>query len=149
MKNHITNVDGETRSHVRRANFGLTGAERGAFLTIGFPGDGSARTEDDGAAHAAEFEERELDTLTDGIADLRTPARIAVGGESMMLVRARRKGISVCLCIRRMWKGHVGVKGGFLGGREGEAVIDGGMDVLKNIQGRVEVAARWLVDVRR
>jgi hypothetical protein len=67
----------------------------------------------------------------------------------MMLVGAGQKGIGICFSIRRVWKGHVGVKGGFLCRREGKTIIDGGMDVLENIEGRVEVAARRLVDVSR
>jgi hypothetical protein len=60
VKNHVANIDSETRSHVCSANLGVAGAERGTFLTISLPSDGAAGAENDGAAHAAEFEEREL-----------------------------------------------------------------------------------------
>ena len=99
MKNHIANVDSETRTHVCSVNLGVARAERGTFLTISLPSDRAAGAEDNGAAHAAEFEERELYALPDCISDLRTPTRVAVGGESMMLVGAGRKGVGICYCI--------------------------------------------------
>ena len=94
MKNHIANVDSETRTHVCSVNLGITGSERGTLLTISLPSDRAAGAENDGAAHAAEFEERELYALPDCISDLQTPTRVAVGGESMMLVGAGRKGVN-------------------------------------------------------
>ena len=100
MNNHIANANSETRSHVCSANLSVARAERGTFLTISLPSDRAAGAENDGAAHAAKFEERELYALPDCISDLRTPTRVAVGGESMMLVGAGRKGVGICLCIR-------------------------------------------------
>lgn len=87
MKNHIANVDRKTRAHVCGTNLGLAGTERSAFLTVGFPRNGTAGAENDGTAHTSEFEERELYTLTDNIADLRTPARVAVSGEALTITR--------------------------------------------------------------
>ena len=56
MENHIADVDRETGTHVGGANFGVTRAERSALLTVRLPSDGTTRAEDDGTAHAAEFE---------------------------------------------------------------------------------------------
>jgi hypothetical protein len=39
-------------------------------LAVGLPGDGTTGAHDNGAAHAAEFEERELDAFPDGITEL-------------------------------------------------------------------------------
>ena len=58
MKNHITDVDCETGTHICGTNFSLTGTEGSAFLTVRFPSDGTSGAEDYGTAHAAEFEQR-------------------------------------------------------------------------------------------
>ncbi len=56
MENHIADVNCETGTHVGGANFGVTRAERSALLTVRLPSDGTTGAEDDGTAHAAEFE---------------------------------------------------------------------------------------------
>ena len=56
MLDHVANIDSKTRTHVGSANLHLAGAERRAFLTVSFPSDRSARAENDGTTHAAEFE---------------------------------------------------------------------------------------------
>ncbi len=70
MKNHITNIDPETRSHICSPNFRFTRAQGGTFLKIFLPNDGSTGAKDDGAAHAAKFKEWELDTVTYCTTDL-------------------------------------------------------------------------------
>ena len=99
MKNHITNIDRKTRPHVSGANLRVTGAEGGTFLMARLPSDGIGAT-DDGAAHAAKFEEWELYTLTYRITDLGPPACVAVSSELMVLVGAGWEGIGIGFCIR-------------------------------------------------
>ena len=65
MENYIADVDRETGTHVGGTNYGVTQAERSTLLTVRLLSDGTVGAEDDGTAHAAEFEERELDTFTD------------------------------------------------------------------------------------
>ena len=67
MENHIADVDSETGTHVGGANFGVTQAERSTLLAVRLPDDGTAGAEDDGTAHAAEFEKWELYTFTDWV----------------------------------------------------------------------------------
>jgi hypothetical protein len=40
----------------------------------------------DRTAHTPKLEQRELDTFTDGVAELRTPAGVALSGKAMMLI---------------------------------------------------------------
>jgi hypothetical protein len=65
--------------------------------------------EDDGTAHAAEFEEWELYTLTDHVTYLRAPACVIVCSETMVLGWTGWDGVVVCFGIRRVREGHVGV----------------------------------------
>ncbi len=57
MNIHILDVDCKAGSNVGSADFCLTQAEGDTILTVGFPSDGTARTEYDGTAHTTEFEE--------------------------------------------------------------------------------------------
>ena len=100
MKNHITNIDRKMRTHVSGANLHVTGAEGSTFLTVCLPSDGSTGAKDDGAAHAAKFEEWELYTLTYRITDLGPPACVIVCGESMVLVGAGGEGIGIGFRIK-------------------------------------------------
>ena len=109
MENHIVDLDSEMGTHIGGANFGVARAERSTLLTVRLPGDGTAGAENDGTAHAAEFEEQELYTVTDRVTYLRAPACITVCGKTMVLGRTGRDGVVVCFGIRRVWEGHVGV----------------------------------------
>jgi hypothetical protein len=60
---HTSGVDSEMQSHVGDLNFGFALAEGGTFLAVNLPGY-------NGTAHAAEFEERELDAFPDGISKM-------------------------------------------------------------------------------
>jgi hypothetical protein len=102
MKNHINtkNIDRKMRTHVSGANLRVTGAEGGTFLTVRLPSDGSTGAKDDGAGHAAKFEEWELYTLTYRITNLGPPACITACGDLMVLVSAGWEGISIGLHIR-------------------------------------------------
>ncbi len=114
MENHVADIDSEMGTHVGDANFGVTRAERSTLLTVHLPGGGTAGAEDDGTAHAAEFEERELYTFTDRVTYLRATACVTVCGETMVMGRTGRDGVVVCFGIRRVREGHVGVcKGAF------------------------------------
>ncbi len=86
--------------HVGGANFGITQAEGSTLSTVHLPGDGTAGAEDDGTAHAAKFEEQELNTFTGHVTYLRAPACITVCGETMVLGRIGWDGIVVCFGIR-------------------------------------------------
>ena len=147
MKNHITNIDRKTRTHVSGANLRVTGAEGGTFLMARLPSDGIGAT-DDGAAHAAKFEEWELYTLTYRITDLGPQPCITLCGELMVLVSVGWEGIGIGFRIRCVWKGHLGVEWSFLHGSEDETVIDGQMDVMKYEESSVEMASRLFVDIR-
>ena len=70
------------------------------LLTVRLPGDGTAGAKDDGTAHAAKFEERELYTFTDCVTYLRAPACVTVCGETMVLGQTGRDGVVVCFGIR-------------------------------------------------
>ena len=100
MKNHITNIDRKTRTHVSGANLRVTEAEGGTFLTVHLPSDGSTRGKDDGATHAEKIEEWELYTLIYCITNLGPPACITACGDLMVLVSAGWEGISIGLHIR-------------------------------------------------
>ena len=56
MKNHNVNVDCKTGFHVSGTDLGITQAEGGTILTLSFPSDRTARSEDDGTTHTAKFE---------------------------------------------------------------------------------------------
>ena len=109
MENHIVDIDSEMGTHVGGANFGVTRAERSTLLRVRLPGDGTAGVEDDGTAHAAEFEEWELYTLTDRVTYLRAPVCVTVCGETMVLGWTGWDGVVVCFGIQRVREGHVGV----------------------------------------
>ena len=100
MKNHITNIDRKTRTHVSDANLRVTGAKGGTFLTVRLLSDESTGAKDDGTAHAAKFEEWELYTLMYCITNLGPPACVTVCGESMVLVGMGWEGIGIGLHIR-------------------------------------------------
>jgi hypothetical protein len=53
---HVTGVDRESGTHVGSPNFGLARTEGSTLLTFGLPCNGTARSHDDGTAHAAELE---------------------------------------------------------------------------------------------
>ena len=53
-------------------------------MAIRLPGDGTARPHDNRTAHTPKLKEWELDAFMDGVAKLRTPASIAIGGEAMI-----------------------------------------------------------------
>ena len=62
---------------------------------FGFPGNRAARSEDDGAAHTAKFEERKLNPFTNSITNLGAPASIAIRCKAMVLVGLRGEGVIV------------------------------------------------------
>ena len=130
MNDHVANIHREAGTHIGGPNLGFAGTEGSTILTISLPNDGTAGAKDDGATHATKLEQRELDALSNGIPNLRTPASVTVGGEAMVLVRAGWDGIHVRLRIRGVRKRHKGVQRCTLRGTEGEAVVNGGMYIL-------------------
>jgi hypothetical protein len=57
MNNHILDVDCKAGSHVGSGDFCLAQAEGGTILMVSFPSNRTTRTEYDGTALTAEFEE--------------------------------------------------------------------------------------------
>jgi hypothetical protein len=83
-----------------------------------------------GAAHAAEFEEGELDAFLNGIPKLRAPACIAVCSEAVVLVLGGGNSVSVCFCIQRWRKQHEGVEGFPCGRSKRKAIVDHRVDIM-------------------
>ena len=55
MKNSVTYIDGETRTHICSSDFRLTRTERSTVLTVRFPGNRATRSKDNSTTHTAEF----------------------------------------------------------------------------------------------
>ncbi len=110
VRDHIFGINCEARTHVCCLNFGFAGAEGRTILTLCFPCEWTSRLEDDGPAHAAEFEEGKLDAFLNGFTNLRSPTRIAIRGETVMVAVFKGKCILVCFHVRRMREQHVGVE---------------------------------------
>ena len=108
-------------------------------MTFGFPGNRAARSEDDGAAHTAKFEERKLNPFTNSITNLGAPASVAIRCKAIVLVGLRGEGVIVGFGVRQMREGHVGVEWSLLSRLEHKTVIDGRVDVVKHIERSVEM----------
>jgi len=85
MKDHVPKVDSKARSHVCSANFGLTRAKGGTFLTFRLPCDGTTGAENNGATHTAKFEQGQLYTFANGVTNLGAPTGIAVCCKPVMM----------------------------------------------------------------
>ena len=133
-------INCEARTHVCCSNFGFAGVEGSTILALRFPCEWTSRSEDDGPAHAAEFEEGKLDAFPNGITDLRSPPRVATHGEMVMVAVFRGKRVLVCFHVRWMRQRHVGVERCLSFGRELESIVNGGVNVVKHIKCRIQMA---------
>ncbi len=133
-------INCEARTHVCCSNFGFAGVEGSTILALHFPCEWTSRSEDDGPAHAAEFEEGKLDAFPNGITNLRSPPRIAIRGEMVMVAVFRGKRVLVRFHVRRMREQHRGVEWCLSFQQEHESRVDGGLNVVKHIKCRIQMA---------
>jgi hypothetical protein len=103
-------INCEARTHVCCSNFGFAGVEGSTILALHFPCEWTSRSEDDGPAHAAEFEEGKLDAFPNGVTDLRSQTHVTIRGEMVMVAVCRGECVFVCFRVRQMREQHVGVK---------------------------------------
>ncbi len=76
-------------------------------MTICLPGDRAAGAEQDGSAHAPDFEKGKKNSRADGVADLGTPTGISIGGQSMVVLGGWRDCVLVSFGVGAVRKGHV------------------------------------------
>jgi hypothetical protein len=130
---HVACIDGEARTHVRCTDSCFAQTQCCTVLTICFPREWTAGSEEDGATHTAEFEQGELNALSNGIPNLGAPACVAISCHTMVVAKLGGDSVLVCLCIQSVRERHVCVEWGLEFGHEGETVIDSGMDVVEHI----------------
>ena len=102
-------------------------------LTNCFPGYGAPHSVKDGSTHAAEFEKWDSNVVRNGIADLGTPACVAVGCHAMFLALFRRYGVGKCFNVRFIWLMEIHVDWFLVARGERDAIVMCGVDVLEYI----------------
>ncbi len=108
-------------------------------MTISFPRDRAAGTHDDSPTHAAKLEEWELYAFPYGVAQLGSPAGIAVGGKTVVLMGRGRNGIGVCFSVRGRRERHECMEGGCCLRCKCKTIIDSRMNIVKRVQSSVPV----------
>jgi hypothetical protein len=99
-----------------------------------------SRSEDDGPAHAAEFEEGKLDAFQNGITNLRSPTSDTIRGETVMVAMCRGKCVLIPFHVRWMREQHVGVEQCSSFQQERGSIVDGGVNVVKHIVCHIQMA---------
>ncbi len=101
---HVSCIDGEARTHVRCTDFCFARTQCCTILTIRFPREWTAGSEEDGTTHTAEFEQGELNALSNGVPNLGAPACVAISRQTMVVAKLGGDSILVGLCIRSVWE---------------------------------------------
>jgi hypothetical protein len=95
-----------------------------------------------------EFEEGQLNAFPDSIPKLGAPTGVAVGSKTVMLVVFQRNGIAVCPCVGCMRVEHVSVENEGFFRHEFDFVVDGGVNLMQDVEGSIPVAPERFVVVR-
>ncbi len=91
-----------------------------------------------------------MNAFLDSIPVLGAPPGITIGSKTAMLVVFWRNGFAVCFCIRCVRVEHVSVEEGGFCRRECDSVVDGGVDVIQDVEGNISVApGRFVVICRQ
>ena len=145
----ISGCNCEFAAHVGCGDFSFAGAERRSRLTLRFPAQWVIHAEYDGATHAVKFEEGDGSPFAYRLSNLRSPVGVSVSGESVRLFGSGSHCICECLEVGfvRLVKEGVHGKLGFRGERD--AIVMGGVNVLKSVKSTLHVSRSWAVDVRR
>jgi hypothetical protein len=110
------------------------------IMVLCFSCEWTSRSEDDGPAHAAEFEEGKLDAFLDGVTNLRSPTRVTIRGEMVMVSVCRGKCVFVRFRVRWMREQHVGVEQCSSFQQGYESIVDGGVNVVKHMKCCIQMA---------
>jgi hypothetical protein len=97
---HVMCIDREARTQVRCTDFCFARTQCCTVLMIRFPREWTAGSEEDGATHTAEFEQGELNALSNGVSDLGAPACVAISHQTMVVAKLGGDSVLVGLCIR-------------------------------------------------
>jgi hypothetical protein len=107
VQDQVLCVDHELRTHIGSPDLCFTQTEGSDILLICFPCDRTTGPGQNCSAHTKKNEEGKLDSRLNGVAELRSPARIAIGGEAVMVVVLWGNRIFVSFGFRMMWERHV------------------------------------------
>jgi hypothetical protein len=114
-------------------NLGLTQADRSALLAFAKPANWSAILEKDATIHTPKFEEQEQRAIGNRTAELRTPTLVTVRQDCVGILQLWRNCIVLSLNVSGWWIVNVGMHWSNVVRGECDAVIAGGMDMVKGV----------------
>jgi hypothetical protein len=89
-----------------------------------------------------EFEEGQLNAFPDSIPELGAPTGVPIGSKMVMLVVFWRNCIAVCFCVGCVRVEHVSMESGGFFRPECDSVVDGGVDVMQDVEGSITSGSR-------
>jgi hypothetical protein len=92
---------------------------------------------DNSTAHASEFGEGQSNTFPDSIPELGAPTGFAIGSKTVMLVVFWRNCAAVCYFVGCVRVEHVSVESRGFCRRECDSIVDGGVDVMQDIESSI------------
>jgi hypothetical protein len=105
---------------------------------------------DNSTAHASEFGEGQSNAFPDSIPELGAPTGFAIGSKTVMLVVFWRNRAAVCFYVGCVRIEHVRMESRGFCRCECDSVVNGGVDVMQDIEGSIPGApGRFVVICRQ